>query len=377
MLLQGVPPYKLAYNMNWLAGTYIAYRGVDGRLPANDRGNSNGTALGQCCATILLVYRLTRVLFDPFSAGMAAIAYSILSLSQTLLGMAAHATHFVAFFAVLGAHFLWRHVQSGKLMTAAASGLMLGLAFLMKQQGVFMMVFGAVVLVWLGLALASYPRRKLPLTFVAYSAAAVLPNVLTCLWLWRAGVWDKFWFWTVTYASKYVGNVSLRDGLRAFWFSSMHIASMNWPQLLLGLVGVAGVIVLGRRTPGVRVFMFSFAAFSFLCVCPGFYFREHYFIVVLPATAMFEGVGCRLIWDLAAGYWSSVSAAVSPVEQPAAERAETQKRQGNSKAKPQKAPIQPTASRGVDPLEALAARVMAAVIVAACLAAIAVAVSNT
>jgi hypothetical protein len=39
-----------------------------------------------------------------------------------------------------------------------------------------------------------------------------------------------------------------------------------------------------------RYFLVGFFLFSFLTVCPGFYFRSHYFIVLLPAIAMLAGV---------------------------------------------------------------------------------------
>ena len=70
--------------------------------------------------------------------------------------MAAHATHFVAFFGLAGAYLLWRHLQSGSWWQAAASGLLMGIAFLMKQQGVFLMVFGGgMLLVGCGLPLGN------------------------------------------------------------------------------------------------------------------------------------------------------------------------------------------------------------------------------
>ena len=87
------------------------------------------------------------------------------------------------------------------------------------------------------------------------------------------------------------------------------VVQPNWPLGLLALAGIAGVAILGRGKPGVRSFVFGFLVFSFFCVCPGFYFRQHYFIVMLPAVAILVGVGCRLIWDLASGrFWTGKAA---------------------------------------------------------------------
>jgi hypothetical protein len=42
--------------------------------------------------------------------------------------------------------------------------------------------------------------------------------------------------------------------------------------------------------PRRRFFIVSFSLFSFLAVCPGWYFREHYFIQVLPAAGLLAAV---------------------------------------------------------------------------------------
>ena len=49
-------------------------------------------------------------------------------------------------------------------------------------------------------------------------------------------------------------------------------------------------IVWTKGPKGPRWFIYAYFAFSFLCLCPGFFFREHYFIVLLPAVSIFSGV---------------------------------------------------------------------------------------
>ncbi|MGO9110267.1 MAG: ArnT family glycosyltransferase [Thermoguttaceae bacterium] len=358
LLLQGVPPYKLAYNMK-LPGTYLAYAALMAVFGQTTAGIHLGL-LAVNLATIVLLYRFVRELFDPFSAGMAAVAYSILSVSPAMLAMAAHATHFVAFFGLAGTYLLWRHLQSGRWWQAFASGLLMGIAFLMKQQGVFLMVFGGGLLLLLGLRLATYPRKRLPAALGLYSLAAVLPYALICFWLWQAGVWDKFWFWTVEYASKYVQNIPLSLAGAVFWQNSSGIVQPNWPLGLLALAGIAGVAILGRGKPGLRSFVFGFVVFSFFCVCPGFYFRQHYFIALLPAVAMLVGVGCRLLWDLASGgFWTGGAATSATAEQRAPARAARQKRGHSNPFKPEPRPV---VAGGFGPLPALAALLLLAAV---------------
>ena len=313
LILHGVPPYtdKLAYNMK-LPGTYIAYAALMAVFGQTTPGIHLGL-LAVNLATIVLLYRFTRELFDPFSAGAAAIAYAILSESPAVLGMAAHATHFVAFFGLAGAYLLWRYVQSGRWWQALASGLLMGTAFLMKQQAVFLMVFGGVVVQTSAVAelVTSYHQGRfslrqllhLTLNGTVYCLGAILPYLGICLWLWHAGVFEKFWFWTVTYARQYVAEMPLSVAGLMFWQNANGIVLLNWTVLLLALAGCISLAIRGKEKPGLRPFVFAFLAFSFLCVCPGFYFRNHYFIVMLPAVAMLAGAGggelCRLanLWQ--------------------------------------------------------------------------------
>jgi len=301
LILQGVPPYKLAYNMK-LPGTYIAYAALMAVFGQTTPGIHLGL-LAVNLATIVLLYRFVRELFDPFSAGMAAIVYAILSESPALLGMAAHATHFVAFFGLAGTYLLWRHLQSGRWWLLLSSGFLLGTAFLMKQQGVFLMVFGGAVVAvhtLAGLVKASREPQpgttsslKLILQAAAFCITVVLPYGIVCLWLWRAGVFDKFWFWTVTYAREYVGEIPLAYAWQSFrQGEGSRVIVADWTAWTLALVGCVGLAIRCRARPGRALFLFCFLLCSFLCVCPGFYFRSHYFVVMLPAVAMLAGAAC-------------------------------------------------------------------------------------
>jgi hypothetical protein len=337
LLLQGVPPYKLAYNMK-LPGTYVAYAALMAVFGQTTAGIHLGL-LAVNVATILLLYRLARELFDPISAGLAAIFYAILSISPGVLGMAAHATHFVAFFGLAGVYLLWRYLQSGRWRSLLGGGFLLGTAFLMKQQGVFLMVFGGVVVMAatvVGLVKTSRQpvigagrRPTLILQAAAFYAAAVLPYGLVCAWLWRAGVFDKFWFWTVTYAREYVAEIPLAYAWQSFsQGEGAHVVQTDWIAWLLALAGCVSVIVRGRATPGRSLFVLGFLFFSFLCICPGYYFRSHYFIVMLPAVAMLAGVGCGEVLRLAS-LWR-----LSPATAPAAPK-ETAGRRKKSRVKPE------------------------------------------
>ena len=114
-----------------------------------------------------------------------------------------------------------------------------------------------------------------------------IPLGLTALALWHAGVFARFWFWTVTYAREYAGETSI-DGAMAYFTGTF--PKVVGPNLLLWLLAGAGLVRLWWKGDlGLAAFITAFLFFSFLAVCPGWYFREHYFVLMLPAVALLAG----------------------------------------------------------------------------------------
>jgi hypothetical protein len=117
----------------------------------------------------------------------------------------------------------------------------------------------------------------------------ILPFGLTCLVLAAAGTFGKFWFWTFSYAHEYGSMIGAAEGLRIFWRTFPEISG---PALLIWVLAGLGLALLwwDRAARANAVFLTGFLLFSSLAVCPGFYFRSHYFILVLPAAAFLAGV---------------------------------------------------------------------------------------
>ena len=146
-MLQGIPPYKLAYNMKF-PGTYAAYAVIMSIFGQTISGIHLGFLLVNA-ATIALVFLLGRRLINTTAGLVAAASYAVLSLSPTVLGFAAHATHFVmlpvlgGMLLLLGSTIAPAH-PFGRLF---ASGVLFGLAGVMKQPGIFFVLFAVIYLI--------------------------------------------------------------------------------------------------------------------------------------------------------------------------------------------------------------------------------------
>lgn len=285
LMLQGITPYKLAYNMK-LPGTYAAYAAMMKILGETTRGIHLGLMLASAAAT-LLMYLLAAQLFGPWAAMAAAIAYELLTTVPATLGLAGHATHFVVFAAIPALILLLLAEKRGRLPLFFWSGIFFGIALLMKQPGVFFGAFG-----FCYLAYFSWRATGGWSAFIAraaiFVAGCAAPFLITCLIMWRAGVLANFWFWTFSYARQYSGLVSLTDGWELFTYHFARIfaaAPGVWVLAGLGIVGLLWRPQLRRNV----AFVLGLLVFSGLGVSSGLYFRFHYFLLAIPAVALLVG----------------------------------------------------------------------------------------
>lgn len=286
LILQGIPPYQIVYNMK-LPGTYAAYSVIlflFGQTPA-------AVHLGLLvinAAASLLVFLLAKKMFGPTAGVVACASYALLSMIPAVLGFAGHATHFVVLPALGGLLLLQSAIESKNLWLFFTSGLLLGLAFMMKQPGAFFTLFGGLYLIK-GEWTRPVQWRSLAIRTAFFSFGALAPFALTCLILYRAGVFRKFWFWTFSYASAYGSIVSFEEGLQHFSVAFSRIASQTMGIWILAAVGLCAV-VWNRKLRAHAPFAIGYLVFSFLAVSAGLYYRPHYFVLMLPSVAILGGV---------------------------------------------------------------------------------------
>jgi 4-amino-4-deoxy-L-arabinose transferase-like glycosyltransferase len=286
LILEGLPPYALAYNMKF-PGTYYAYSAMLALFGHTAWGIRAGLAGVNAATTILLFFLARRVLGTASGAAVAASAFALLSVDRWVAGPLAHATHFVLLPAVGGLLVLLRAFESNRWSTFLMAGMLFGTAVLMKQHGAAFLLLAAALIIW-------FPRRQaahlssIVRRIAVVGLGALLPFAVLCLVFAAQGVLGRFWFWTFDYAKEYVSQVQLWVGLAVLRAAVSVVTTGMWALWLLAGLGFAGLwVVRWPREP--RVFMTLFAATSFLAVCPGLLFRDHYFILILPALAMCAG----------------------------------------------------------------------------------------
>ena len=285
LMLQGIPPYQLAYNMK-LPGTYAAYALMMALFGQTAAGIHLGLLVVNA-VTVILVFFLVKRLFGELAGIISAGTYALLSTSEAVLGLQAHASHFVVLSALGGILVLLKAMDKQKMPLYFLAGFLLGFAFVAKQPGLAFTAFGVFYLV------ASEGRHKnwgaVAKHLATYSAGAALPFALTCLVLFVAGDLGRMWFWTVSYASQYAS-------VNTLWNSSLNLFVMGSqvmePYFLVWILAALGVaaVIWDPSTWKHAWFLAGLLFFSWGAVCAGFYFRPHYFILILPLASILVGV---------------------------------------------------------------------------------------
>ena len=295
LILQGIPPYKLIYNMK-LPGIYGIYALLLASFGQTHKGIHFGLLLINT-ATIIIIFFLARRLINSMTGISVAACFALLSVGQSVQGVFANSEHFVIFFALSSALLLLKGTESNQILLLFFSGMLAGLGFLVKQHGAAFMVFGFVFLITEQIRGISIPFRHFIYRIILFSIGAVLPYVFTCIFLYIMGVFDKFWFWTVNYAIAYTTQTSLNHAFNRLLSQTIKIvqtAPLIWTISLFGFIA----LFVNKNLKSKLNYIFLFFIFSFIAICPGFYFRPHYFILILPVTAILAGVGTYTITNI-------------------------------------------------------------------------------
>ncbi|MDD5168706.1 MAG: hypothetical protein PHN75_07805, partial [Syntrophales bacterium] len=104
-----------------------------------------------------------------------------------------------------------------------------------------------------------------------------------------------------TFARTYASTVPLERIPTIFADAFRETIEFDWPIWILAGIGFSALKWdnRGRRN---LLFTVGFYVFSFLAVCPGFYLRGHYFIMLIPALAISTGFAVTSLYKRLSHY---------------------------------------------------------------------------
>jgi len=287
LILNGFIPYMKAYNMK-LPGVYYMYALIMALFGKSFTGIHIGLSVMNA-GTMVLLFISLRFFFNSRIGLITAGLYGLMAMSISVLGFAAHATHFVVFYLSLSLFFFSKYHQNKSGWLALLTGLMLGISFLMKQQAVYFILFGGIVFLiyeFLEPPVRSPGKVRYAGLFIS---GVIIPYLLVALVMFATGSFEKFWFWTFQYASTYVSEMTWAQGKTVFNLTFLPIwMEFKWIWVLAATGAI--ILVSTKYNTKQKIFALSFSLFAFLTTTPGLFFRPHYFVVILPALALMAAI---------------------------------------------------------------------------------------
>lgn len=294
LILQGIPPYQEVYNMKF-PGIYAAYALFLAMFGHSHQGIHTALLIINGI-TIVTVFLLAKHIANPLCAVISAATFALLSVSQPVQGVFANAEHFVIVFATGGLLVMLRGLATASLSRLFTAGLLLGLGFVIKQHGFAFTALATLYIVYDSLSQSPILWRRLALRLLSFAGGVLTVFGCLCLIMAWTGVFRTFWFWTFGYALAYISQVPLGQALKGF-ISTFTIIVRSAPLIWI-LVGFGFFALLTKSiAKHHRVFSLMYAIFSILSVCPGFYFRRHYFVLMLPCASLFAGFTISVFAD--------------------------------------------------------------------------------
>lgn len=287
VMRQGGSPYLDVYSMKW-PGIYFFYTAIFQCLGETVRAIHIGLALINI-ATIIFIFLIAKKIKDSSLALIASAFFATLTLNFDMDGFRANAEHFVVLPALAGILALLYALESKKPKLFFLSGILIGISVFTKQHAVFFAAFSIIYLFIHSPRPFGQSVKSLTLIIIGM----LLPILLSIIFLWYKGALQSFYFQTLVYAQEYTKQIPLKNAGVAFLTATSHLWTKLWPILLFIPIGFISLLI--KTNKKLRAILLLLFFLSFLAVCPGFYFRGHYFLLLAPAASIVAALG---FWQL-------------------------------------------------------------------------------
>lgn len=295
LLLEGKIPYKDFYEQKF-PGIFYFFGLMVAIFGDTVRGLHTGFTFLNI-ATIVLIFLASRKLFSPFAAIISATTFAIVSLTPNLSGFTIQSEHGVAFFTSLGLFFYAYALHTKKWFYYLLMGLALGTAFMVKTSGMFMVLWGGIILIINWLFEKDKKIIDLVKTVSIYSGGVFFVIGVLFLIIYLKGAFSDMIFWTYEIPKNYVSKVPFEEGKKYFGYTKDAILQ-NYKFLWYHGIFAIFLIVIKSIDFKTKLFAITLAFFSSMMIVPGFYFYGHYWIQLIPGLSILAGLTFHCIINI-------------------------------------------------------------------------------
>jgi hypothetical protein len=283
--LHGEVPYRDAFDQK-PPGVFVVYALIESTIGVTPTALHWGAQI-YTLAPLIVIAIIGRWFVNERTGLLAALFAAYMTVDVCVLGNAANTEMFMILPLAGGFLCTVLALDSGQLGWAVAAGVLSCLAMQFKQVALQNAVYNGLLLLALG-----RPRLRLCVAFAFGGVVALAPTVL---YFWSIGALHDFYDCVVGHNLAYAQRVPLEDYPVWFWYNFSYILDKWWLIFSFAVLGLVLRSPVGKGPLRPRLILGSWLLFSFLGVCTGGYFRNHYFFQIIPAIAVLAGRGLALL----------------------------------------------------------------------------------
>ena len=294
-----------------LPGLYTYYAFFTTLFGYNATGVHIGLLVANMASAVCL-YLLAKELYNPLVAAIATSFFMFLVISPNLVGFAAHATQLLTPF-VLGSFLLfWKGIRSNRTRLFFLSGILMGIAFSIKQQSA---IYGILIAVmWWPARLLWYKREnsRLPvLEWLLLGAGGFLPLALIVVYFVLVGRIDEFYNWTVVQPLHLAGSF-VQPWYNLFLQILPVVISQFEGIWILAGTGLVFIFISGFKREG-PWFATWVALLGMISVTIGAAYYPHYFILAIPGICILAASSLNWIAQKTGKFGTAIALSISGI----------------------------------------------------------------
>ncbi|MBP6399240.1 MAG: glycosyltransferase family 39 protein [Saprospiraceae bacterium] len=283
MAMNGELPYVDFYEMKPPLLYYLY--GIGGVIFGTGDTGLRLFALFLIMVSSSLIFLIVKRFYSPSSGILSAAVFSFLSLNLYTMGFTMVAEHLVNVF-ILASILVGLQLQnSPKTIGWALSGLLLGIAVLVKQVAV---VFVPMVLFLIFNAELKTKQYRLK-SIIIYGAGMALTIGIVLLLVGLMGDFDEMIYWLIEYPLQYTSSVDNKEGM--FYLKQFLSRILAFSPLVFGLISISVLLSLIDFKSATIKWLWIYLACGFLSLIPGLRFYGQYWILLMPVLSIFLANG--------------------------------------------------------------------------------------
>ena len=232
-----------------------------------------------------LIFWIVKRIYSATTGLLSAAVFSFLSLNLYTMGFTMVAEHLVNVFILASILVGFRMQTKQKEYGWALSGLLLGIAILVKQIA---LVFVPIALfLILNAELKTKQYRIKSVLFYGCGMAFMISIVLVVTGL--IGDFNEMSYWLMEYPSQYTSSVDNKEGM--FYLKQFLSRILAFSPMVFAMITISVLLSLSDFKTTTVKWLWLYLACGLLSLIPGFRFYGQYWILLMPILAIFLANG--------------------------------------------------------------------------------------